>query len=40
MGETLYSISRRYECTVDQLRSWNPQLGEVLKVGDLIRVSD
>ena len=40
MGETFYSISRRYECTVDQLRSWNPQLGEVLKVGDLIRVSD
>jgi len=40
MGETLYSISRRYECTVDQLRSWNPQLGEMLKVGDLIRVSD
>lgn len=40
MGETLYSISRRYDCTVDQLRSWNPQLGEILKVGDLIRVSD
>jgi LysM repeat protein len=40
MGETLYSISRRYNCTVDQLRSWNPQLGEILKVGDLIRVSD
>lgn len=40
MGETLYAISRRYNCTVDQLRSWNPQLGEILKVGDLIRVSD
>lgn len=40
MGETLYSISRRYECTVDQLRSWNPQLGEMLKVGALIRVSE
>jgi len=40
MGETLYSISRRYDCTIDQLRSWNPQLGEILKVGDLIRVSD
>jgi len=40
MGETLYSISRRYNCTVDQLRSWNPQLGEMLKVGVLIRVSD
>ncbi len=40
MGETLYAISRRYNCTVDQLRSWNPQLGEILKVGDLIRVSN
>ncbi|NLY23425.1 MAG: LysM peptidoglycan-binding domain-containing protein [Bacteroidales bacterium] len=40
MGETLYSISRQYNCTVEKLKSWNPQLGEILKVGDLIRISD
>lgn len=40
MGETFYAISRQYGCTVDQLRSWNPHLGEILKAGDLIRVSD
>jgi cell wall-associated NlpC family hydrolase len=40
MGETLYALSRQYGCTVDQLRSWNPQLGGVLKAGDLIRVSE
>lgn len=33
-GETLYSISRRYNCTVEQLRQWNPQLGNVLKSGE------
>lgn len=40
MGETLYSISRRYNCSVDQLRAWNPQLKEILKVGDIIRLSN
>lgn len=33
-GETLYSISRKYNCTVDELRQWNPQLGNVLKSGE------
>ncbi len=39
-GETLYSISRLYNCSVDQLRAWNPQLKEILKVGDMIRLSN
>lgn len=39
-GETLYSISRIYNCTVDQLRAWNPQLREILQVGDMIRLSN
>ena len=39
-GETLYSISRLYSCSVDQLRAWNPQLKEILKVGDMIRLSN
>lgn len=33
-GETLYSISRQYNCTVEQLRQWNPELGNVLKSGE------
>jgi LysM repeat protein len=33
-GETLYSISRKYNCSVAQLRDWNPQLGTVLKPGE------
>jgi len=38
MGETLYSISKQYECTVEDLISWNPQLGNVLKTGDKLQV--
>lgn len=38
MGETLYSISRLYGCTVEQLRTWNPQLSAVLKAGESLRV--
>ena len=36
MGETLYSISRQYGCTVEQLKEWNPKLGTVLKTGDTL----
>lgn len=38
MGETLYSISKQYKCTVEDLISWNPQLGNVLKTGDKLQV--
>lgn len=33
-GETLYSISRRYSCTVEQIREWNPRIGSLLKAGE------
>lgn len=38
MGETLYSISRKYRCTVEQLKTWNPQLGEVLQAGETLLI--
>jgi cell wall-associated NlpC family hydrolase len=38
MGETLYSISRRYGCSVEQLREWNPQTGAVLKAGEKLHI--
>jgi LysM repeat protein len=37
-GETLFSISQRYNTTVGQLRRWNPQLGEILRVGEVLIV--
>lgn len=37
-GETLFSISRKYKCTVEQLRLWNPDLDRVLKAGDVLRI--
>lgn len=37
-GETLYSISRKYNCTIEQLRQWNPQMGEVLKSGEKLGI--
>lgn len=38
MGETLFSISRKYGCTVDQLKSWNPQLKSVLNPGEALLI--
>lgn len=37
-GETLYSISRKYNCSVADLRDWNPQLGTVLKSGEKLAI--
>lgn len=37
-GDTLFSISRQYSCSVDQIREWNPQLKETLKAGEVIRI--
>lgn len=38
MGETLYSISRLYGCSVEQLKAWNPQLKSVLIPGETLLV--
>lgn len=38
-GETLFSISRQYGITVDQLRSWNSLADNELKVGQLLFVA-
>ncbi|MFA7493258.1 MAG: NlpC/P60 family protein [Proteiniphilum sp.] len=38
MGETLFSISRQYGCTVEQLKIWNPQLKSILKPGEALLI--
>jgi LysM repeat protein len=35
-GETLFSISRQYNVTVEQLRQWNPQVEDVLLTGETL----
>ncbi len=37
-GETLYSLSKRYQTTVEQLKLWNGGLADGLKVGQEIKV--
>jgi LysM repeat protein len=37
-GETLFSISRQYNTTVEQLRQWNPQMGNVLRTGEVLTI--
>ncbi len=37
-GETLYSISKKYNCTVEELRVWNPQMNQILKTGEILNV--
>ncbi len=37
-GETLFSIGQRYEVTVDQLKSTNPQTKDELVVGEIIMI--
>ncbi|WP_298651881.1 NlpC/P60 family protein [uncultured Proteiniphilum sp.] len=37
-GETLYSISRQYGCSVEQLKEWNPQIGSLLKTGEKLHL--
>ncbi len=37
-GETLYSISRSYGLTVDQVRAANPNLGEVILTGQKLNI--
>ncbi len=37
-GDTLYSISRLYSCSADQIKQWNPQLGNTLRAGDTLNI--
>lgn len=37
-GDTLYSISQKHSCSVDNIRQWNPQLGNTLKAGETISI--
>jgi LysM repeat protein len=37
-GETLYSISRKYNCSIEQIKQWNPQLGDILKAGEILNI--
>jgi LysM repeat protein len=37
--ETMYSIARQYNITVDQLRAWNGIEGNELKIGQVLHVS-
>ncbi|MGI6073413.1 MAG: C40 family peptidase [Fermentimonas sp.] len=35
-GETLFSISKKYGCSISQIRDWNPNITDVLKAGEKI----
>jgi membrane-bound lytic murein transglycosylase D len=37
-GETLYSISRKYSVTVDQVKSWNRLESNQIEVGQRLKV--
>ncbi|MEP6681609.1 MAG: LysM peptidoglycan-binding domain-containing protein [Parafilimonas sp.] len=39
-GETLYSISKKYNVSVDQLKAWNHLTDDNTKVGTLLAISD
>ncbi|MDB5271940.1 MAG: hypothetical protein JWO58_307 [Chitinophagaceae bacterium] len=38
-GETLYSISRKYNVSVDDLKSWNPDMASGIKVGQVLKLT-
>jgi LysM repeat protein len=38
-GETMYSISRKYNISVDDLKAWNPDAAAGLKVGQVLKVT-
>lgn len=38
-GETLYSISRKYNVSVDDLRTWNPETSSGLRVGQVLKLT-
>ncbi|MCO6494592.1 MAG: LysM peptidoglycan-binding domain-containing protein [Bacteroidetes bacterium] len=39
-GETLYSISRIYGVTVDEIKRWNQIVGNEIRVGQVIKIED
>jgi membrane-bound lytic murein transglycosylase D len=39
-GETLFSISRRYEVKVDDLQAWNNKPDKSVRVGEVLRVKE
>ena len=39
-GETLYSIARKYQVSVGDIRSVNPGLGETIEIGDRLRIPE
>lgn len=38
-GETLYSISRKYNVSVDDLKSWNPETSSGLRIGQVLKLT-
>src|SRR5690606_4333220 len=38
-GETLFSISKMYEVTIDQIRTWNNLTGNQISIGQRLNVS-
>ncbi len=38
-GDSLYQISKRYNCTVDELKRWNNLKGDVIFVGQKLKIS-
>lgn len=37
-GDTLYSISKTYNCSIEDIRLWNPELDNVLRIGKTISI--
>lgn len=38
-GETLFSISKKYKCSVDEIQNWNPSLsGSLIQAGDKLNI--
>lgn len=38
-GDTLYSLSRQYGCKVAEIKDWNRNLDEKLRIGDKIKIN-
>lgn len=37
-GDTLYSIARMYNCSIHDLKKWNDNLSDAIKIGDKIKI--
>ena len=38
-GDTLYSLARQYDCSVSDIRKWNPKMSDAIKIGERIMIS-